>query len=131
MRRKLLSISIGVGCLIAGLALPTLAHHSLSAEFDQSKPINFTGTVKKIEWGSPHIYTHIETKEAEKVVVYKVEGGAPNALFRQGWRQDSLKIGTQVSVRGIRAKNPSSPNIGSATISAGGTNYFSGPGPAR
>jgi hypothetical protein len=45
-----------------------------------------------------------------------VEGGAPNALFRNGWRKDTLKIGETVKVTGNRAKNPDSSNIGQATI---------------
>ena len=36
-------------------------------EFDTSKPITFTGTVQKVEWMNPHIYTHIETKGADGV----------------------------------------------------------------
>ena len=51
---------------------------------------------------NPHIYTHVEVKGADgKPVVYRVEGGPPNALFRQGWRMDSLKIGDTVTVHGI------------------------------
>ena len=31
-------------------------------------------------------------------VVYRVEGAAPNSLFRQGWRKDTVKTGDTVSV---------------------------------
>ena len=93
------------------------AHHSISAEFDTTKPITFTGMVKKVEWMNPHIYTHIEVKDPDgKMVVYQVEGGPPNSLFRQGWRKDTLKVGDTVTVTGIRAKIPTSMNIGVATI---------------
>ena len=28
--------------------MPLEAHHSISAEFDSSKPVTFTGTIKKV-----------------------------------------------------------------------------------
>jgi hypothetical protein len=119
------------GLIIAGLlvvALPLAAHHSLTAEFDVNKRISFTGVVKKVDWMNPHIYTHVEAKDASgKTVVYQVEGGAPNALFRNGWRPDTLKIGETVTVTGSRAKSEDSMRVGSATITrADGTRVFGG-----
>jgi hypothetical protein len=102
---------------LVAAAAPALAHHSVSAEFDTHKPISFTGTVKELQWTNPHIYTLVEVKSPDgSTTVYRVEGGPPNALFRQGWRKESLKAGDVVTVSGIRAKNESSMNIGQATI---------------
>jgi hypothetical protein len=126
MRKSLLSLFVA-GALLAGIpAAEMSAHHSLSAEFDTSKPIEFKGTVKKVDWMNPHIYTHVEVKDAQgKVIVYKVEGGPPNALFRRGFREDTLKAGEVVSVRGIRAKAATSNNVGQATITkADGSTVF-------
>jgi hypothetical protein len=102
---------------LLAIALPAFAHHSIVAEFDPNAAITFKGAVKKVEWTNPHIYTSIETKDPDgKTVVYRVEGGPPNALFRQGWRKDTLKVGDVVTVSGIRAKSASSMNVGQATI---------------
>jgi hypothetical protein len=116
MARKLVTLALGIGFLVS--AAPIVAHHSVSAEFDTTKTIKFVGKVKEVNWGNPHIYTSVETTDPDtgKPTVFRVEGGAPNALFRNGWRKDTLKIGETVTVTGNRAKNPDSPNIGQATI---------------
>jgi len=119
MARKLLGLVFGVvGVGLLASATPVVAHHSVSAEFDTTKTISFTGKVKEVNWGNPHIYTLVETTDPDtkKPVVFRVEGGAPNALFRAGWRKDTVKIGETVKVTGNRAKNPESTNIGQATI---------------
>jgi hypothetical protein len=115
------------------LSCNAFAHHSTAAEFDNSKPITFTGTVKKVQWMNPHIYTLVESKGADgKVVVYRIEGGPPNALFRQGWRMDSLHIGDTVTVTGLRAKNEASMNVGQAKITtADGKRVFDGSAPGH
>lgn len=122
-------IAIWIALCCAG---PAHTHHSTAAEFDQAKPVTFTGTVKLVVWLNPHIYTHIEVKrEGAPPVIYHVEGGSPNSLFRQGWRKDSLKVGEVVTVTGQAAKNPDSPNIGQATIvTSDGRRIFSGIAPA-
>jgi hypothetical protein len=127
MGRKLVSLLLGAGLLVT--AAPLIAHHSVSAEFDTTKVIKFTGKVKQIDWGNPHIYTQVEATDPDsgKPVVFKVEGGPPNSLFRAGWRKDSLTIGETVTVTGNRAKNPASPNIGQATIiNSKGKKIYSG-----
>jgi hypothetical protein len=130
MRRNFLAAVCVGGLLAAGATLA--AHHSLSAEFDVNQPITFTGTITQVEWTNPHIYTHVEVASPDgSRVVYKVEGGAPNSLFRQGWRKEMLKTGSVVTVTGLRAKNPASTNVGQAVIVLPDGRKLVGPGSGR
>jgi hypothetical protein len=126
-----IALAAAAACMTFSGALS--AHHSTAAEFDKEKPITFSGTVRKILWMNPHIYTLVETKGADgKSVVYRIEGGPPNALYRLGWRMDSLKVGDTVTVSGFRAKNEASMNVGQARITAAdGKRVFDGDAPAR
>ena len=131
MVRRVSVLFVAVVALVLGAATAR-AHHSVAAEFDVNKPVTFKGTIKKVDWTNPHIYTSVEAKTPDgKTVVYRVEGGPPNSLFRQGWRKDSLKVGEEVTVSGIRAKRDDSMNVGQATITtADGRRMFAGTGQA-
>ena len=125
-RALLVTFIFAIG--IAFASTTALAHHAISAEFDVDKPIEFSGKVVKIDWLNPHTYTHVEVQQADgTTITYRVEGGPPNALYRNGWRKESLPIGETVSVSGIMARKPDSFNIGSATIlNAEGQRVFAG-----
>ena len=43
--------------------VPLWAHHSFAAEYDSKKPIDFKGTVTKVEWMNPHIYYYVDVKD--------------------------------------------------------------------
>jgi hypothetical protein len=108
---------LALGLAIAFTAAPAMSHHSLSAEFDVNQPIEFTARVVQVDWLNPHIYTHVEVTEGPMAgQTFKIEGGPPNSLYRQGWREDTLQPGQIIHVEGIRAKNPNSPNIGDAAM---------------
>jgi hypothetical protein len=74
-----------------------LAHHSF-AMFDMNKDLTLTGTVREFQWQSPHSWLDIMVKDRSgKVGQWSLEMGAPNTLYRRGWRQRSVSPGDQVT----------------------------------
>jgi hypothetical protein len=97
-----LVISIAVIPAVVG------AHHSFAAQYDRTRPVTLKGTVTKVEWQNPHIYFYMDVRtEGGAVENWAVEGGAPNALYRNGWRKNSLQAGNEVTVEGWLAKDGS------------------------
>jgi len=114
MRTKLFGIFVGASLLLA--AVPVLAHHSFSAEFDAQLPATLRGTVTKVERVNPHGWIFIDVKGSDgKVVNWAIETGGPLALARRGVTRDTLPIGMEIIASGFRAKN-GSPTINGEDI---------------
>jgi uncharacterized protein DUF6152 len=128
MKRVIVSVVL----ITAALAVdrPAKAHHSFAAQYDRNKPITLAGPVMRIEWMNPHIYFYMDVKDqAGKTTQWAIEGGAPNTLYRAGWRKDSVKIGEVVTVQGYLARDGSHlVNMASAVLADGRNVYFGQPG---
>jgi hypothetical protein len=93
---------------LAWAVVPLSAHHSFAAEFDGSKQINLSGVVTKVDWVNPHAWVYVDVKGDDGGVVnWALESGAPNALYRAGWRKDDLKVGDMVTFSAFLAKDGS------------------------
>ena len=119
----------GLHALVAvAAALPAAAHHSFPAQYDIDKPITLTGKVTKVEWTNPHIFIYADVPATDGAVVnWAFEMGGPNALIRQGWKRDSLKVGDLVTFEGSLARDGSNlVNARVVTMTETGRKMFAG-----
>ena len=127
MRVKLAFGIVGLGLCLAGTAVPVVAHHAFAAEFDANKPVQFTGTVIKMEWFNPHVWLHLDVKKPDGTTEsWAFEAGTPNVLFRRGFTKQSLLPGTVVKVEGYQAKDGTRRANGRDLTFADGKKLFMG-----
>jgi len=98
-----LALAMGISTSLAA------RHHSFAAEFDAGQPVSIDGVVTKVEWTNPHVWFFVNVTDADtgEIVNWGAEMGSPNALVRNGWTPDTMRIGMIVTVNGSRAKDGS------------------------
>jgi hypothetical protein len=120
-RMLLLLATVSLGLV----SRPVVAHHSETAEYDSTKPVKVTGTITKVEWLNPHVWFYVDVKDTSgKVTTWGFSNAPPGALMRRGITKDALKIGAEVTVEGVRARDGSNNASGRRVTYADGTNAF-------
>jgi hypothetical protein len=112
--------------LCLGLALPVAAHHS-GAAFDRDKSVTVVGTVKSVEWTSPHARLKVDAKDEKGAdVVWDFELPSPVTLTRRGWTKSALMPGDKVTVTGAPAREHPLIAIATGVIDKNNKRLFSG-----
>ena len=120
--RNALAAAAMIGSLLVLAPPPSSAHHSFAAEFDATKCRDFTGTLTKLDWQSPHAYFYMDIKGANgKVENWSFQTYALITLRRNGTDRQLFieNMGKEIWVRGCVAKN------GKERYAAAGTLKFS------
>jgi len=87
------------------------AHHSVAANFDQTKTLDVTGKVKEVAIRNPHSQITLEVPQpGGGVSIFYVEWSDKNALLRRTVPVTKMKVGDTVTIN----VNPSRrlPNLG-------------------
>ena len=110
MCRRSAAAAVIAVCLILNSGL-AIAHHSVAANFDQSKTLDVTGKVKEVAIRNPHSQITLEVAKPEGgVMEWYVEWSDKNALLRRSVPVDKIRVGDNVTI----TVNPSRriPNLG-------------------
>jgi len=127
MKHSLLAVLAGFGLLLM-TPVAGLAHHSFAAEYDSNTVITLTGVVTKVDWTNPHMYIHLDVKDASgKVTNWSLEGYPPNTLKRTGFSRDSLKEGETITITAYKSKDGTNTGAGREVTFKDGSKKFAGP----
>jgi hypothetical protein len=133
MKKTATLAALCVALLIS--AVPLVAHHAFSAEYDAQKTVTVKGKMVKFEWINPHSWVHIEVVNPANgsKTVWRAETPPINVLFRNGWTKQMAEAmvakGEVVTISGPAAKDGSNhlwaPSLtredGSTVLGLGGT----------
>jgi hypothetical protein len=84
------------------------AHHSVSGQYDASRPLTLTGVIAKVDWINPHIYLHLDVKDKDGAVTTWTLSTLPTAMMRRaGLTKESLQgqPGEVVTISAIAARD--------------------------
>jgi hypothetical protein len=84
------------------------AHHSVSGQYDASRPLTLTGVISKVDWINPHVYLHLDVKEKDGAVTTWTLSTLPTAMMRRaGLTKESLQgqPGEVVTITAIAARD--------------------------
>jgi hypothetical protein len=104
--RAIVTLLAGTAALAASLT--GTAHHSFSAEFDVGRPVEFTGTITRVEWTNPHAWLFLAASDEDgNMNNWAVELLGINTLMRRGLTRDSIKPGDRLVITGFGARDGS------------------------
>jgi hypothetical protein len=106
--QKTNSMILAAGILLAlAVALPAAAQDGFSATYDSSRPIKLKGIVTGLDWTNPHAYLYVDVRDAAGTTVRWAVGiGNPLDLEHDGWKPAVVRIGDEVAVDGVLAREP-------------------------
>jgi hypothetical protein len=97
-------------CLAAWLAAaPLSSHHSVSGQFDGTRPVSLEGVVTRVAWENPHVWIYLDvTERGGRVVNWAIEC-APLGIMQRSIDRSLVPNGERVTINAYRARNSDEP----------------------
>ena len=106
MKRFLMMLAWSLVSL--GAVATAWGHHSFSAAFDMNAPVTVQGVIVQVRLENPHSWFFLDVKDSSgKVDRWAFEAGTPSGMIRNGFKPNIIKAGTEVTIRGFRARDTS------------------------
>lgn len=106
--RATASLVLATVLIALGAAAPAWAHHSFAAAYDTTQSIEVHGTIAQVRLENPHSWFQIDVKDANgNVERWAFEAGTPSGMIRNGYKPNIIKQGTEVTIKGFRARDAS------------------------
>ena len=106
MRHRFAVVLVAATVMVVAGSLS--AHHSVSGQYDASRPLTLTGVISKVDWINPHIYLHLDVKDKDGAVTTWTLSTLPTAMMRRaGLTKESLQgqPGEVVTITAIAARD--------------------------
>ena len=129
MARSVFGVLVAASVGAAAMAVPARAHHSFAAAFDADKPVSVRGVIVEAKLANPHSWIYLDvTDSTGNVARWGFEAQTPTALIRSGVKPDVFRVGSEVTIRGVHARDMTR-NEGAAReiVLADGRSYIIGP----
>jgi len=96
-----------LACSLVLTGAPILAHHSIQAVYDSTKPVTVEGAIREFQFINPHPFLIVSVSEGGKTLEWKLEMDNRYELIEEGMTADTLKAGDRVVARGSLSRtNP-------------------------
>jgi Family of unknown function (DUF6152) len=117
--------AVGLGLGLCWGATQVAAHHELSSEYDEKKPVTLKGVVSNVEWSDPHVYVYIDVADSGRatsgnITTWAVEFASPLDLKKVGWTRSFAQVGETITAEGSAARDGSARVAGKVLILGGG-----------
>ncbi len=125
MKRAVFAV-LASGLITLATGVPASAHHSFSASYDTTQSVEVHGVITQVLLRNPHSWFMLNVKDDKgNMAEWAFEAGTPSGMIRNGYKPTVIKPGTEVTIKGYRARDASQKRgmLRELTTTADGQTY--------